>query len=474
MRIFILRILKGLSSSNTVMFRRLKVKTLLSKSKLVIAELVMTDLNLSGALKRNPKVMDEILGMQMLGKKPAKQLNDIYDNWVYADYLFGRGEYWNSVSLRKETLLEIYRQQGVDSESHVPPILSSSFTISIGHLGFALAHILGQINGVLPSKERIGLVGSAIGNKDALQYLSKQIPLFFTKTSNPTNTLLFSHLVESIQILKSRVGFLETFEFYEELYKSKSRSDYVKPVPTSSVLSDYHEKCRTVLKKEKVDPDSSIAVVHVRDNGNKKELRNSSSANFVSAIKLLLSKGFQVVSIGENTTFGESSVDERIKFSRDLNSRNDDNLDFYLLTNSQLYLGTHSGPSIYPYLFDIPALITNITSPSRVALSSPSTLYTYKRLHSRIKKQEIPLHEYLKSRFSFGGDYQRSQLENAGLSVNENTPEEILCALEELLFRSKQGPIDDSEVDEQVREFQNNADAVSFGRFANSFVEKEF
>jgi putative glycosyltransferase (TIGR04372 family) len=118
-------------------------------------------------------------------------------------------------------------------------------------------------------------------------------------------------------------------------------------------------------------------------------------------------------------------------------------------------------------MFRVPTLITNLTSISRNALSSDTSLYMPKFLYTE-NGRKLEMDELLSSRFSFGGEFAHSQLKREGLIMRQNDERQILEGAEELISRTKKGKIELSITDQEIRQLQQNSRTVAFGLFANS------
>jgi hypothetical protein len=79
------------------------------------------------------------------------------------------------------------------------------------------------------------------------------------------------------------------------------------------------------------------------------------------------------------------------------------------------------------------------------------------------------------NRFSFGGEFLKKQLQRANLVLKDNTPDEIVEGLEELLSRmNDDGFIKLSRVDEIILEIRSAARVASFGHISNSFLWRNY
>ena len=417
-------------------------------------------------------VILELVAGNFLSSDGIENSSSIYRNWHKADYFFGRGNYWSSFKFRKSCIEEVYKLQDVSvSNPFVYPIfVSSSYTVAIGHLGALYLNNLAEQLGILPKGPRYVLVGNRVANSSALDFVAKnQIRV---GKFDPSSILLLSNFIENYQMVKCKEGFLDRYQLWEKVFyfTNHLEDDFlVKQKKKNSVNLD---EGRDTLKRRSVDLDAPIALVHLRNNGIADEVRNVKAQSYVECILRLQSLGYQVCQIGVNR---HNSISKIVKgvFEFSGTSSADKQADFYLMLNSDIFIGTTSGPAIFPTLFGVPSLITNLTSISRNAFGSKSTLYVPKIIVDS-RGKPLNLQEQFSSRFAFGGEFLRKQLKRSRVDFKDVSNQELLESLEELLSRIKNGKLEKTTIDARIAEIRADAKSVSSGLISNSFLSAHF
>lgn len=456
-----------LNSITKLLFYRLRILNRIKNLGRILSLKIISPYHLFRVSRPNELTILELEAGNFLSRLGIKDHSNYISLWQKADYLFGRGHYWDAQELRKEIFTEMYLKQGIDNPHYCPPLVSSAYTVAIGHLGGLLLNGVARSMGILHPAKQFVLVEPRIANSIALESLADQV--IPAKLFNPSSLLVLSTVIENFQIVKSIDGFLDRYELWERVFvRQKSLGERIKVI-CNDKTNEKLDRAKTQLLDLGVRREAPIAVFHLRNNGNPSESRNVDVQNYVEAAKQLHNLGYEICQIGVNERNAlKKYIPYVISFGEDL--PREEAVNFFLLTKASLFIGTTSGPATFPTLLGIPSLITNLTSVSRNALSSANTLYVPKLL-KRPKGKVFGLEDQFKSRFSFGGEFLKGQFKYAGLQLEENSTEDICSALEELLSRTRFGLIEESFTDRAVRKLQLDLRAPSFGLIANSFIE---
>lgn len=423
---------------------------------------------LGSVFNYNEKVLENLAIAGILAGKQLDFSTRVHNLWDKSDYLFGRGEYWRSLEIKKEIFQEIYNKQGVNNPSHFPPLISSSYTVAIGHIGALHVNKMAEEIGILPKGQRSLLLGEKIANVEAINALSlNTVP---ASDVNCSSVLTMCPLIENYQIVKSVNGFLDRFELWEKLFEKRKSMDYEQPNPKEDVEAT--STAFAHLSSKGIDTNKKIALIHIRNNGNKHEVRNVDVKAYIDSAIMLQKRGFQVVQIGTNE-FNRLSTFVPEVFCLSSDDRSTNSLDFYLLTSCSIFIGTTSGPSIFPTLYGVPSVITNLTSISRNSLSGARTIYLPKKLRS-LNGDLFSLKDTFASRFSFGGEFLNRQLEREDVRLESNSSAELLFAIEELLERSSDVSIQETNLDSKVLYLRQECNSVSRGLISNSFLKSNY
>lgn len=422
----------------------------------------------AGTTKSNESIVFELEAGNFLSRDGIRESSKYLGLWQKADYLFGRGHFWEAQSLRKEVLVQMYSQQGIEDPHYYPPFISSAYTVAIGHLGALLLNNVAKKLGILSNGKQSVLVENRIANSVALDSLTDYVTP--AKFFNPSSLLVLSTIIENFQVVKSMGGFIDRYELWEKVFLEQQAQGVRLDIFHNNRTNQNLEKAKSELFRHGLQPEAPIAVLHFRNNGNVDETRNVDARDYIEVAKKLHRMGFQVCQIGVNR---RNSLQRYVTFVKSFEEDvpEEEGINFYLLFKASVFVGTTSGPATFPTLLGIPSLITNLTSVSRNALSSPSTIYL-PQLVKQANGHVLGLEEQLRSRFSFGGEFLTSQLDRAGLQLQKNSSEAICDSLTELLDRTKFGEIKSSKTDQEVRRLQKKVGVAAFGFLSNSFIER--
>lgn len=461
---------RSIISSNWTKLLFLRVKTIskIKNAKKVFALRIISNLHSWRSINVSEQIMIDLEAGNFISREGVKSSSRIHEKWRKADYLFGRGDFLNAQMLRKQVFSELYEEQGIRDCGYFPPFVSSAYTVSIGHLGALFLNNIAQDLGILAQGTRVVLTEKRIANTAALEFLTeKTIPV---EVFNPSSMLVLSSLIENYQIIKSVNGFVDKYELWEEVFRKEPVRKRINHLFLNEKTRENFDDAQKKLKSFGVDTHEPIALFHLRDNGRTSETRNVDSSTFYEAVQYLYREGYQICQIGANSrnTLAKKfpyvlSLGEGVSF--------DSNLNFFLLANASIFIGTTSGPSIFPTLFGIPSLITNLTAASRNTFSSKNALYLPKLIRRR-NQAPFKLEEFLQSRFSYGGEFLHQQFRRANLSMIDNNSEEILEALKELTARISGGSLIDTYQDLVVNEIRKQLGAPSYGYISNTFLER--
>jgi len=425
----------------------------------------------STRLVNGEEIITELTAANLISPQGLGIASDIYRAWHQANYFFGRGDYWESVELRQFAVNKIYESQDISSEAnYYPKFVSSSYTAAIGHLGALHINNIAQQLGITPQGPRYVLAGRNVANEAALDFVAEHVvPI---GTFDLSGLLVVSSLIENYQIVRCKHSFLDRFQLWEMVHRALiHKKDFSIQSKSINPLVNIDVGVKS-LQLLGVNLEMPIAVVHLRNNGNWLETRNVDPTTYVNGISYLQQRGYQVCQIGVNKYNSLGALMKGI-FTVPNSTRLDRDTNFYLLKNCDLFIGTTSGPAQFPLAFGRPSLVTNLTSFSRNAFSSKSTLYLPKKLLSQ-KGKQLSLEDQFKSRFAFGGEFLASQLKRGGVDFCDNSSQEIVESLDELLNRLQGGLIKDTYCDTVIRDVQENAKTVARGLIANSYLRTNF
>jgi len=248
-------------------------------------------------------------------------------------------------------------------------------------------------------------------------------------------TIELSQLAAYARVSEMKVGGRTlVFELFDHFYNS-----------TVGISRGHRKLFKTTLKpfkanvfnRLKIQGDKRIAVLHVRESGwvgaGYNDYRDANISNYIKAIKLLESRGFQIVRIGDRSMTPMSYLSNNV-LDLAVSTHFEDGDDVVITAFCDIYLGQTSGPMILPYLFGKDLIITNEPNPyiGRFQLEDDFRSITVTLFkHHIYKGRFLSLSDFLRrpARYS-SGDFKV-----AGIKLVENSPEEIENSVAELLAR---------------------------------------
>ena len=303
-------------------------------------------------------------------------------------------------------------------------ILAPDWYLAIGHIC-----LLGYLGIAYPKKFTLLVVeGTESANKDLFEIVSANFkiikckPIIYSSLLVSQPGLFFS--IDSIRFS----GKCNPVSHYvnQAISKLPSRS-YIYPTQKSSI-SEYLDQNH--LKGHTIYP--NFITLHIRGNSHddpnnpSTPARDANINSYKLAIKYLISKGYNVVRIGDYLSGGISFIDGFIDLTKFLRNKNQD---ISLLANAKFHIATASGPMNVPPLFGIPVLLTNSVRPF-IQPSYPLSFSIPKRCYDYKKNDYMPFDKFLNSDIVL--EEMRRSFPN-GLFLKDNTDQEILDAVIDIL-----------------------------------------
>lgn len=206
---------------------------------------------------------------------------------------------------------------------------------------------------------------------------------------------------------------------------------------------------------------SPIVTLHVREPGYLPGLtyhsfRDSDIQNYVPAIKYLMKEGFYVVRIGDKTMKQAVNPPPQL-IDAPFHPAYTDFADPYFAATSEFFIGVSSGPATLAEGFGVPSLMLNAQFNPGI-YAHENDLVMFKKYFSRKLGRNLTYKEIILSPTS---SFNKSELfEQAGIEVVQNSPDEILMAVKEMIARLN-GSYPSSEenvnIDEQVQAINEKA-----------------
>ncbi len=242
--------------------------------------------------------------------------------------------------------------------------------------------------------------------------------------------------------------------------------------PQLKFNAEEEKKGQELLKQMGINGESSLICFHNRDAAysitkTKDESslgahRNNNLENYYLAIKQLANRGYYCLRMGQAFEkpldfIHEKVIDYAGKYRSDFG-------DIYLSAKCKFFLGGSTGLTSVPWIFNVPTIFTNAL-PSGAVPYSENLLSIYKKVWYIPEKRFLNLRELLNGRIHDWG-YHMNWKSKLGIEFIQNSPEEILDVVEEMLCRLDRKWIDT----EEDIELQNRYLAFFYGNFRDNSV----
>jgi putative glycosyltransferase (TIGR04372 family) len=390
-----------------------------------------------------------------------------FRSWQYAERLFVRGRYPESIALRSQTLRKIYLRWGAENISHYPEFYSSEFWDAFGHRAILGIHIAAQRNGLLDRGQRILHINENDLGNPLVKIYGEEIKFEVRNFAKPIGRLPREWVnFEQISTIKSTDGFVDIYQLIDKLFTHKSIS---KSNPLFTLPYDYTRKAAVALESLGLPADAWFVTLHVRDDGQGPSRRNQRIEDYEDSIDEIIQRGGWVVRIGDASM---RQISERknfidlTKFGRDF---------FWLhpftLSQCRFFIGTQSGPASFPPLFGVPCINTNATSIGRnVFRSSKNSFYIPKLLRNR-DGSYLTLRQTLSTPEGFG-EPKGNGIRTGSLYFVDNSSEDILEATREMFERLTGSDLPSVFYHHRVSEIRRDFPMATSGEFGVSFMKR--
>lgn len=401
------------------------------------------------------------------GVLDSKALNSsfIFQTLDDVEKLWNKGMYQEAVSLRSRVFEYCYENTGCMTEDYSPPFYSPQYTSNIGHLAVLMLHqeLINQDK--IPAQTRFALIEpNSFGSIfiDALdESYSKPLPIYTKSNGSIVDMPSTFHLFERIEAIKMNQTFQDIYRLFNEVFESRSITQIDSLINFSS---KFQEQMQEQLEDYGIKSGDRFVTLQIRKQANKRDIRGASPESFDTAIRLLLSQGIKVITLG-GVLPKTGLSDDRIISLDELKTFN---LQIYCLSKAFFHIGTQSGPTMLGHCLGTPVLQTNTTAIGRNVLhGSQHSMYLPKRFFST--GGELSLSQILSSPIAYA---ESMGVKLHKLQVQENTDEEIALAVRDMLRVLENEDykfVIDANV--QLREAQKIMRTAGKGQMAPSFLE---
>jgi putative glycosyltransferase (TIGR04372 family) len=209
--------------------------------------------------------------------------------------------------------------------------------------------------------------------------------------------------------------------------------------PLIQITADERARVAAMLARNGIDPTRPIVTLHVRESGfdpasqAATELRNASIDTYRPAVAFLVAQGHQVVRLGDPSMAPLGSSESVFDYAHSPDKS--EMADIVLASLCSFHIGTSSGMSHVPLLFDRPVLYTNwlpfgeYVATRRCRVLTKTVLDWAGRTVPRALCDRV-----------FANTYAQWAFKLKGCTVRDNTSEEILAGVREMLTAVDTGP----------------------------------
>ena len=386
--------------------------------------------------------------------------------WEHSYLLWNRGEYSKSVALRTEVMEDVYSLNNVYKPGYSPPFLSNDFCGPFGHNPLIAIHAIAQNLGLLQFGKRSLTVSKNVSLRPFIKNLAGVVNVIPHDYPDWNCVPSEWHLAERLQLFKTQQGFSDIYPIIEDVFNRFYSGSHE---PMFELVPEYESYAKLRLEEYGLSKSDWFVTIHVRNTGSSIDVREQSINDYLASIKLIIANGGKVIRIGDPSMEKIDAIPGLIDLSR--NSILHSPLHLYVLAKAKFFIGTNSGPKMYPPLYGVPSLITNLTSIGLETFSlSPGTIYipkTYVRDGKR-----LPLTEILGSHLGYD-NFNRRQLLERGVRVADTSPLDILKGVKEMMgYVFELGLERNNESDIQVERIRKISQFSTSGLFGASWLSE--
>lgn len=347
--------------------------------------------------------------------------------------LFILGEYKSAKFIWH--IVEKYRLNELRKKNlHNIEIFNLHWVIAIGHIAHISIHIK---NNLLNNKkvkyffsfpENYKISNNYFFNLFRKQFNIKKISKLSDEIINLCTVDFYSHYDEERQKI---MMFDEYGSYVNEMWLKQNKSTPFLKIPKNDI-----NKANNLLKIINNESKLGFVCIHVREEGfhqkwhNKNPgTRNADITSYTKAIDFLIKKGFSVVRMGDISM--KKLNNKKCFFDYAHSEYKSEIMDIILLAKCNFYIGTNSGISLIPNIFNKRSFLTN-WSPILIPQWFSSDVFIPKKMVKNNKT--LSLQKMIKDR---SGSYQFiSNLEKHKIKVLDNNEDEILDLIKQAYYES--------------------------------------
>jgi putative glycosyltransferase (TIGR04372 family) len=400
--------------------------------------------------------------------KKSKIFRTALKNWTIAENYRFNGLWHEGVALQNEILNELYAHQEISESNYFPPILGTTWSSNFGHIGSIGIHSLAQKLNILPSGTRIVVESTPSANHELFREVSKDFITTRQKSGERwTEMPTFWHMSERMRMVKTLIGFMDSNHLMNEVFSEKHKN--ILPKFYLKLSDDSLYRGAELLENYGLPRNAKFVAFHHRQTSSNSDSKQMPIENFFSSIKEITDNGIWVI------RFGVSGMDllPEIPMVIDLISKPGAarNLNAYLVSQSEFFLGTHSGPAHSPLAFGVPILGVNVLAIGQSITNAPEGSKFLPKKYIKRNGELLSLSQIFEKNLGYG-ENSNNKLKKMDLLGEPNSAQEILDATKELLSFILSGKIIKSNFTTELMAIRHHHKIQASGDFSEKFLEK--
>lgn len=333
----------------------------------------------------------------------------------------------------------LYHLKAQGSPTENVEVLDSTWTAAVGHMAILDSYLKAIALGIVPKKRRVLIAREGISSRSKFPYVAntKLLELFkehIEVVDQPGEIEKYELLDPSAEvpmtILRTSGGQAEFWPLVAT--RAQAQWERERRPPLLRLSAQDIETGRKVLNDLGIPQHAWYATLHVRDTNNRTGdldsfARNAEIEDYRLAVQAVADRNGYVLRLGEE---GMPPVDLGPNFIDYAHTpAKTEAMDVFLVSQARFHIGTDSGMSILPGVFDVPCAYTNWSPPGTFAWYG-NALYILKMLR-RPDGRLIEFDEMVRS--PLGSCESLYYMESHSLKLEDNTPEEIRELVAEMM-----------------------------------------
>jgi putative glycosyltransferase (TIGR04372 family) len=355
----------------------------------------------------------------------------------------------------------------LDPQWQQPLFVDQQWTSMIGHMGFCDWIAKARVLGLMPPAQ-IRLKPQQMANTALAWYLQKEFPLWEENLPDPPEYEAYRLSLHGFILNNDHFYPINALSTHiQSLWDQERRPSLFTPD------AGLTEVVTRGLASEGVHLSERFVCLHVRESGfhsalaKQYSLRDDCIDAYLPALRWLVSQGVDVVRIGNNGMKPLPSEPGFVDYAHAPWRRPE--YDIHFLSTCWFFMGSSSGPSAVPPMFGRPCLLTGWPTVKILQHSSRDKLLLK---HYRWTQSGHPLKLSERIREPLGVGQSAEMLERSGVSVENNTAEEIMEATREMAEELLHDPSQEVALGQDAwREYARGLGAIGLSRLARVQLE---